>query len=337
MSSNYMKPLGGDAAVAQQSTAQQKTEVPQSSFMKPLGETVEGKTAVNLQVNEVNGNPRMVVQQPESGVMKSTDIPRNPYSFEINHLTHIFDEGTEHEFKIFDDFNLQVEDKPNVSEVVSIMGGSGCGKSCLLRMAAGLLSPQQGDIRILGQTINEYKSVPMVFQSYSSFEWMTVIDNVALPLVLKGMDKKKARELAMDTLKLVGLEEQAKKYAKASMLSGGQLQRVSIARCLTSGSKVFFLDEATGALDIKMKREIQDLIIKIASETEHTIINVTHSLEEALYISNKIFVLKPNPCTIYKEMDVVYPSSERGRWIFDSNEYRNYSKELSSILDDVCK
>lgn len=337
MSSNYMKPLGDDAAVAQQSTAQQKTEVSQPSFMKPLGETVEEKTAGNLQVNAVNGNPQTPVQQSESGVMKSTDVPRNPYSFEINHLTHIFDEGTEHEFKIFDDFNLKVEDKPNVSEVVSIMGGSGCGKSCLLRMAAGLMTPQQGEIRILGQSINEYKSVPMVFQSYSSFEWMSVIDNVALPLVLKGMDKKKARELAMDTLKLVGLEQQANKYAKASMLSGGQLQRVSIARCLTSGSKVFFLDEATGALDIKMKREIQDLIIKIASETEHTIINVTHSLEEALYISNKIFVLKPNPCTIYKEMDVVYPSSERGRWIFESNEYRNYSKELSSILDEVCK
>lgn len=332
-----MKPLGDDAAVAQQSTAQQKTEVSQPSFMKPLGETVEEKTAGNLQVNAVNGNPQTPVQQSESGVMKSTDVPRNPYSFEINHLTHIFDEGTEHEFKIFDDFNLKVEDKPNVSEVVSIMGGSGCGKSCLLRMAAGLMTPQQGEIRILGQSINEYKSVPMVFQSYSSFEWMSVIDNVALPLVLKGMDKKKARELAMDTLKLVGLEQQANKYAKASMLSGGQLQRVSIARCLTSGSKVFFLDEATGALDIKMKREIQDLIIKIASETEHTIINVTHSLEEALYISNKIFVLKPNPCTIYKEMDVVYPSSERGRWIFESNEYRNYSKELSSILDEVCK
>lgn len=337
MPSNYMKPLGGDAAVAQQSTAQKKTEVPQSSFMKPLGETVEEKTAGNLQVNAVNGNPRTPVQQSESGGMKSTDVERKPYSFEINHLTHIFDEGTEHEFKIFDDFNLQVEDKPNVSEVVSIMGGSGCGKSCLLRMAAGLMTPQQGEIRIFGQSINEYKSVPMVFQSYSSFEWMTVIDNVALPLVLKGMDKKKARELAMDTLKLVGLEGQAKKYAKASMLSGGQLQRVSIARCLTSGSKVFFLDEATGALDIKMKREIQDLIIKIASETEHTIINVTHSLEEALYISNKIFILKPNPCTIYKEMDISYSGGSRGRWIFDTEEYRNYSKELSSILDEVCK
>jgi len=339
MASDYMKPLGGEALTVQQPVAQQKTETPQSTFMKPLGqdEPVVQQTAGNLQKTAVDVNLNAAENQNDGG-MKSTDVPRNPYSFEISHLTHIFDEGTEHEFKIFDDFNLQVEDKPNISEVVSIMGGSGCGKSCLLRMAAGLLSPQQGEIRILGQTINEYKSVPMVFQSYSSFEWMTVIDNVALPMVLKGMDKKKARELAMDTLKLVGLEEQANKYAKASMLSGGQLQRVSIARCLTSGSKVFFLDEATGALDIKMKREIQDLIIKIASETEHTIINVTHSLEEALYISNKIFILKPNPCTIYKEMDISYGNGDsRGRWIFDSNEYRNYSKELSSILDEVCK
>ena len=338
MASDYMKPLG-DAPVAQQPLAQQKTETPKTTFMKPLGsdEPVVQQSASNLQTTEVVGQPVVVAQPSESVVMKSTDVERNQYSFEIRHLTHVFDEGTEHEFKIFDDFNLQVEDKPNVSEVVSIMGGSGCGKSCLLRMAAGLLSPQQGDIRILGRTIDEYKSVPMVFQSYSSFEWMTVIDNVALPMVLKGMDKKKARELAMDTLKLVGLEQQVNKYAKASMLSGGQLQRVSIARCLTSGSKVFFLDEATGALDIKMKREIQDLIIKIASETECTIINVTHSLEEALYISNKIFILKPNPCKIYKEMDIVYPSSERGRWVFDSNEYREYSKQLSEILDEVCK
>jgi ABC-type nitrate/sulfonate/bicarbonate transport system ATPase subunit len=166
---------------------------------------------------------------------------------------------------------------------------------------------------------------------------MTVIDNVALPMVLKGMDKKEAREKAMETLKLVGLEEHASKYANASKLSGGQLQRVSIARCITSGSRVFFLDEATGALDIKMKRDIQDLIIKIASETEHTIINVTHSLEEALYISDKIFILKPNPCIIYEEMDIDYGSEKRGRWIFDSQKYREFSKHLSASLDEVCK
>ena len=315
-----------------------------SAFSKPIDgdKPIETKTSI-----PVSGNPFMKPIQPTTSPdTVSTPVEKSPkisigdgkrYSFEIDHLTHIFDKGTEHEFKIFNDFSLKVEDKPMISEVVSIMGGSGCGKSCILKMAAGLMTPQKGDIRIFGQHINEYKSVPMVFQSYSSFHWMTVIDNVALPMVLKGMDKKDAREKAMETLKLVGLEEHASKYANASKLSGGQLQRVSIARCLTSNSKVFFLDEATGALDIKMKREIQDLIIKIAEETEHTIINVTHSLEEALYISNKIFILKPNPCTIFEEMDIDYGSEKRGRWIFDSQKYREFSKHLSASLDEVCK
>lgn len=332
MGSNYMKPLDGfKNQISGQpvvSTNEIETNPVQqslatTSYMKPIG-------------TEVTNPDTPDTNQMQSSAISGSDGKR--YSFEIDHLTHIFDEGTEHEFKIFDDFSLKFEDKPHVSEVVSIMGGSGCGKSCLLKMAAGLMSPQSGDIRILGQNIDEYKSVPMVFQSYSSFKWMTVIDNVALPMVLKGMDKKQARDIAMETLKLVGLEEHATKYAKASVLSGGQLQRVSIARCLTSGSKVFFLDEATGALDIKMKREIQDLIIKISSETEHTVINVTHSLEEALYISDKIFILKPNPCTIYKEIDISYgDGNRRGRWIFETEEYRNYSKELSAILDEVCK
>lgn len=271
--------------------------------------------------------------------MKPDETEGNPYRFslDIRNLTHTFDEGTEHEFRIFENFTLQVEDIPEKSEVVTLMGGSGCGKSCILRMAAGLMKPQKGDIRILGRHIDEYKSVPMVFQSYSSFEWMTVLDNVALPMVLKGTDKKSAREKAYDILSLVGLQEHATKYAKGSMLSGGQLQRVSIARCLASDSPVFFLDEATGALDIKMKREIQDLIIKIAYETEHTIVNVTHSVEEALYISDRIFVLKPNPCTVFKEMDISYGDATRGRWIFDTDTYRNYSRELSLTLDEVCK
>ena len=290
--------------------------------MKPLVPQ-EVKTQVE------NTNVEVPTTQPTENVNDSAILIKN--------LTHIFDQGTEHEFKIFDNFTLDIKNIPNKSEIISIMGGSGCGKSCLLRMAAGLIVPQSGEISIQGQSIAEYKSVPMVFQSYSSYEWMTVIDNVALPLIIKGTPKKEAQEKAMEMLKLVGLEQHATKYAKSSVLSGGQLQRISIARCLASGSKTFFLDEATGALDIKMKREIQDLIIKIASETEHTIINVTHSLEEALYISNKIFVLKPNPCTIYKEMDINYGNRERGRWIFDSDTYRNYSRTLSSILDEVCK
>ena len=268
-----------------------------------------------------------------------TETEVNENSVLIKNLTHTFDVGTEHEYKIFDNFNLEIKDNPGQSEIISIMGGSGCGKSCLLRMAAGLMKPNSGEIYIHGESIKQYKSVPMVFQSYSSYEWMTVIQNVALPLIIKGVSKKKASQKAMEMLKLVGLEQHANKYAKSSVLSGGQLQRVSIARCLASGSKVFFLDEATGALDIKMKREVQDLILKIChnSGLETTIINVTHSIEEALYISDKIIVLKPNPCVIVKEMDIKYGTQPRGRWIFDSDVYHRYSKELSDCLDEVCE
>lgn len=296
--------------------------------MKPL--TIEDNQSVIIKETV---QPK-VLDEPQT-VIKNND----EYALKIEHLTHTFDKGTEHEYNIFNDFSLSVENKKGKSEIISIMGGSGCGKSCILRMAAGLLTPQQGEIYIHGQSINEYKSVPMVFQSYSSYEWMTVLDNVALPLIIKGVPKKEAREKAMEMVKLVGLEQHATKYAKASVLSGGQLQRVSIARCLASGSKVFFLDEATGALDIKMKREIQDLILKICHENgiETTIINVTHSVEEALYISDKIIVLAPNPCTIVEEMNVDYGSENRGRWVFDTEKYKEYSRHLNKLLDEVCK
>lgn len=296
--------------------------------MKPL--TIEDNQSVIIKETV---QPK-VLDEPQT-VIKNND----EYALKIEHLTHTFDKGTEHEYNIFNDFSLSVEDKKGKSEIISIMGGSGCGKSCILRMAAGLLTPQQGEIYIHGQSINEYKSVPMVFQSYSSYEWMTVLDNVALPLIIKGVPKKEAREKAMEMVKLVGLEQHATKYAKASVLSGGQLQRVSIARCLASGSKVFFLDEATGALDIKMKREIQDIILKICHENgiETTIINVTHSVEEALYISDKIIVLAPNPCTIVEEMNVDYGSENRGRWVFDTEKYKEYSRHLNKLLDEVCK
>lgn len=305
-----------------------------NNFMKPLGggepqPEVKPEIKVNLETGDVNTMNKV----------EGVGVDQTPSdSLVIKNLTHTFDPGTDHQFEIFKDFNLVIPDIPNKSEIVSIMGGSGCGKSCLLKMAAGLMRPDSGNFYIHGKSIDEYKSVPMVFQSYSSYEWMTVLDNVALPLIIKGVPKKEAREKAMEMIKLVGLEQHATKYAKSSQLSGGQLQRISIARCLASGAKVFFLDEATGALDIKMKREIQDILLKIANQPgiETTIINVTHSIEEALYISDKIVVLKPNPCTIYKEMNIDY-GKERGRWVFDSDLYHQYSKELSETLDEVCK
>lgn len=259
----------------------------------------------------------------------------------LHGLNHTFDKGTEHEFTLFNNFDFAVNDISGKPQVVSIMGGSGCGKSCLLRVVAGLMSVDSGDIRIYGKPLSEYGHIPMVFQAYSNYEWMTVLDNIALPMVLKGMKKSEAREKAKELAKLVGLEEHMNKYAKGSMLSGGQLQRISIARCLATGSQIMLLDEATGALDIKMKKEIQDLILKICRESEldMTILNVTHSVEEALYISNKIVILNANPCTVYKTLDVDYGENDdlRGQWVLESGQFSDYSKVVSGWLDDVCR
>ena len=256
----------------------------------------------------------------------------------VKHLRQIFNEGTSNEYRLFDDFNLDITDVPYESELISIMGGSGCGKSQLLRAIAGLSKIPEGEISIYGKRIEEYGAVPMVFQTYSNYEWMTVLENVMLPMTIKGVPKKEAAEKAMDWIKLVGLEEHANKYAKNSELSGGQLQRVSIARSLACDSKIILLDEATGALDIKMKREVQNIILKILNSAEKTIINVTHSVEEAVYLSTKVIILMPKPCRIYKTMDIDFGSgAPRDKWILDTPQFMEYSNELTKHLEEVCK
>ena len=278
-------------------------------------------------------------------IYNTTMVPESALKrgvIDLVNLNHTFNPGTKHEYTLFKDFNLSIPDFPGKGQMISIMGGSGCGKSCILRVIAGLMEVQSGEVYVYGKTLKEYGHIPMVFQQYSNYEWMTVLDNVALPQVLKGVPKNEAREKAMEIVKLVGLEEHATKYAKNTILSGGQLQRISIARCLSSGSQIILLDEATGALDIKMKKEIQDLILKIYYESEFdpTIVNVTHSVDEALYISNRIIILKPNPCTIYKTMDIEYDESTHGRrngWVQSCQQYAEYSKELTTALDEVCK
>ena len=254
----------------------------------------------------------------------------------VQHLRQIFNEGMLNEYRLFEDFNLDITDTPHESELISIMGGSGCGKSQLLRAITGLSKMQGGEIFIYGKKIEEYGPVPMVFQTYSNYEWMTILENVMLPMTIKGVSKKDAEEKAMEWIKLVGLEEHANKYAKNSELSGGQLQRVSIARSLACDSKIILLDEATGALDIKMKREVQNIILKIVNDTEKTILNVTHSVEEAIYLSTKVIVLLPKPCRIYKTMDI-YFSGNRDKDVLNDPRFAEYSNELTMILEEVCK
>lgn len=288
----------------------------------------------SMQINEPAQNT--VQEAPKTNSEGTSDI------ISVNGLRQVFNENTEKEYRLFDNFSLTVPDFHNEGQLISIMGGSGCGKSYLLRVIAGLNTVQSGEILIHGKPFHEYGHIPMVFQQYSSYEWMTVLDNVALPMVLKGVPKKEARKRAMEILCSFGLCEHAEKYAKPGVLSGGQLQRVSVARCIATDSQILLLDEATGALDIRMKREVQDMLLNLFYDLNRdmTILNVTHSVEEALYTSNRIIILQAKPCRIFKTMDIKYPcesvNNRRGKWIFNTDEYVRYSRELTAALDEAC-
>lgn len=258
----------------------------------------------------------------------------------LKNITHIFNEGQPNEYKLFENFNLTIPDIPNRGQLVSIMGASGCGKSQMLKVIAGLNKFQKGTVEIYGKEIGDNHSFPMVFQTYSNYEWYTVLENVMIPMLIRNVDRATAEQKALALLEEVGLKEHAYKYP--AKLSGGQQQRVAIARCLACNSQIILLDEATGALDIKMKREVQNIILKIFYEmkTDPTIINVSHSVEEVCYISNKVIILEANPCRIFKEIDIHYTGEEtrqRGEWLFETQEYANYVRMITNYMDEICK
>lgn len=258
----------------------------------------------------------------------------------LRNITHIFNKGKKDEYRLFENFNLTIPDIPNQGQLVSIMGASGCGKSQMLKVISGLNKFDEGTVEIYGEKLSEDHHFPMVFQTYSNFEWYTVLQNVMLPMLVRGVDKETAEKKAKELLKNVGLEDHMDKYP--AKLSGGQQQRVAIARCLACESQIILFDEATGALDIKMKREVQNIILKIfyGMKLDPTIINVSHSIEEVCYISNKVFILQANPCRIYKEIDIHYTGEDekpRGEWIFDTQEYANYVKQITAYMDEICK
>lgn len=282
-------------------------------------------------------DPSIFSRKETTNTTEQEELKEKPNIIDIINLRQIFNEGKENEYRLFDNFNLSIPDFENSGQFISIMGASGCGKTCLLRAISGLTTIP-GEIKIYGKSIKDYGNIPMVFQQYSSYDWFTVEFNVALPYIKRGIKKKEAIEKAREILKLVDLYDHKDKYAKAPELSGGQLQRVSIARCIATESQIILLDEATGALDIKMKREVQNILLKIFYESKYdpTIINVTHSIEEAVYLSNRIIILKAKPCTIHKVVDIDFGNERRGTWLLETEDYQRKVKEITEILNEIC-
>ena len=190
-------------------------------------------------------------------------------------------------------------------EIVSVLGPSGCGKTTLLNIVAGFLAPTAGEVRLNNHVVTGPGSERgMVFQQGALFEWLTVEQNVAFGPNMAGKPKAETREKVEHLLQTVGLQDFGEK--PVYQLSGGMQQRVALARCLANDPDVILMDEPLGALDALTREKMQGLVLKLWKETGKTIILITHSVEEALFLGEKLIVMAPRPGRIEKVYELPF-------------------------------
>lgn len=223
---------------------------------------------------------------------------------ELRNVSHSYDGG---ETFILKDLEFLVEDKPAQGQFVVILGPSGCGKSTVLRYVAGLQQPTSGQVLIHEQPIGPDNRVGMVFQQYSSLPWLTVLDNVALALAYQGISQKERNQRALEMIAKVGLAGHEHKFAQYPTLSGGQLQRVAIARSLMANQEILLMDEPFGALDINTRLQMQDLLADLWRDIHPTVIFVTHDISEAVYLADDIYIMKKAPSRFIDHIPVDLP------------------------------
>ena len=219
----------------------------------------------------------------------------------ISNLTKVFPKE-EGELVAIDNFNLDVED----GEFVCLLGPSGCGKTTLLRMIAGLDKPSSGNMELNGKVIT--KAGPdrgMVFQEFALFPWRTVRRNIEFGLEIKNMKTAEKRAISDKYIELVGLNgfEDSHPYE----LSGGMKQRVGIARALANEPSILLMDEPFGALDAQTRNQMQKELLRIWQETKKTILFVTHSVDEAVFLADRVIVLTTRPSRIKVAFNISQP------------------------------
>lgn len=191
-------------------------------------------------------------------------------------------------------------------EFVTIVGPSGCGKSTLLRIVAGLEEPSAGSVFVDGKEVRgPGADRGMVFQSYTLFPWLKVIDNIAFGLKLKGVGAEERRRVALQYLEKIGLSEFADAYP--AELSGGMKQRVAIARALANDPEVLLMDEPFGALDAQTRLIMQELLLSVWEGAEKTVLFVTHDVEEAIFMADRVLVMSARPGRVKEDIEVPLP------------------------------
>lgn len=218
-------------------------------------------------------------------------------------------------------------------EFVCLVGSSGCGKSTLLNIIAGLVPPSSGQVLVDGQpVIGPGSDRGMVFQSYTLYPWLTVAQNIAFGLQLQHMPKAEQRQRVAYFLEVVGLTQFAKAYPK--QLSGGMKQRVAIARAIANQPTVLLMDEPFGALDAQTKEQMQQFLLDIWRQTHTTILMITHDVEEAIFLSQRIYVMSARPGRIKQEMQIEL-KSDRELEIKLTSEFTEIKRQVLHALRTI--
>jgi len=230
-----------------------------------------------------------------------------------------------------ENINFEIEDAysregRDVGEFRVLLGPSGCGKSTLLRLIAGLDRADSGDVLVNDQLVHgPGKDRGMVFQKYTSFPWLTVAGNIAYGMKINGVPEQQRKEKVAQLVQDIGLSGFENAYPET--LSGGMQQRVAIARTLALRPSIVLMDEPFGALDAQTRSEMQQLLLKVWDETASTILFVTHDVEEAVYLADRIFIMSAHPGTIIEDVQVPF---ERPREL--SLKERNEFHELQNYV-----
>jgi NitT/TauT family transport system ATP-binding protein len=235
---------------------------------------------------------------------------QNKIKISIRNLSRSFTGAQGNRIEALRDVSFEVEDAfsqegRDVGEFRVLLGPSGCGKSTLLRMIAGLDRPDSGQVLVNGKPVHgPGRDRGMVFQKYTSFPWLTVADNIAYGPKINGMPDNEREQIVHHLIDAVGLAGFEKAYPDT--LSGGMQQRVAIARTLANRPQVILMDEPFGALDAQTRSDMQQLLLRVWDETASTILFVTHDVDEAIYLADRIYVLSARPGTIVEDIPIPF-------------------------------
>ena len=248
-------------------------------------------------------------------------------TFEIENVSKTFvSNDSDEEVLALKDINLTIE----TGKFISLVGPSGCGKTTLLRIIEGFVKPTEGTVKDDGEIVTGPSNQRgFIFQNYSLFPWLNVIDNVIFGLNIDGKPEKESKERAMKYLEDVGLKDFAERYPHE--LSGGMKQRVAIIRSLINDSKSLLMDESFSALDVQARHKLQKQVHKICKEQHKTILFVTHDIDEAVFLSDKIILLSRRPGRI-KEIFEVKLEHPRNR---EDRKFEELVSEIIHAIDEL--